>query len=42
MFSFIEKMISQIYSHFPISAIFGKFGVNFLDFCKKQIIGDVI
>ena len=42
MFSFIEKLFSKIYSHFPISAIFGEFEVNFWDFCKKLISGDVI
>ena len=29
MFSFIEKVFSKSYSHFPISAIFGEFRVNF-------------
>ena len=35
MFSFIEKLFSKIYSHFPISAIFVEFGVIYCDFCKK-------
>ena len=42
MFSFIEKLFSKIYSHFPISIIFGEFGVIYCDFCKKLIFGDVI
>ena len=30
MFSFTEKVFSESYSHFPILAIFGEFGVIFL------------
>ena len=41
MFSFIEKF-SKIYSHFPISIIFGEFEVIYCNFCKKEIFGDVI
>ena len=39
---FIQKLFSKIYSHLPISGIFGEFGVNFCDFCKKLNFGDVI
>ena len=42
MFSFMENLFSKIYSHFPISAIFGEFGDIYSDFCKKLIFGDVI
>ena len=35
MFSFIEKLFSKIYSHFPISAIFVEFGVIYCDLKKK-------
>ena len=35
MFSFIQKLYSKIFSHFPILAIFGEFGVIFCNFCKK-------
>ena len=35
MFSFTEKVFSESYSHFQITAIFGDFGVIFCDFCKK-------
>ena len=37
----LQIVFSESYSHFPISAIFGEFGVIFCDFCKK-ICGDVI
>ena len=30
MFSFVKKLYSKIFSHFPILAIFGEFGVIFL------------
>ena len=30
MFSFIKKLNSKIFSHFPILPIFGEFGVIFL------------
>ena len=36
MFSFIEKLFSKIYSHFPISAIFVEFGVIYCDLKKKN------
>ena len=40
MFSFIEKVFSKSYSHFPISAIFGEFGVNFLAiFARSKSVG---
>ena len=39
MFSFIEKLFSKIYSHFPISAIFVEFGVIYCDFKKKNFFG---
>ena len=42
MFSFIEKLFSKIYSHFPISAIFVEFGVIYCDFKKKKFFWDVI
>ena len=42
MFSFIKKLFSKIYSHFPISAIFVEFGVIYCDFYKKIFFGDVI
>ena len=41
MFSFLENVFSKIYSHFPISAIFGEFGVIVI-FAKNNFFGDVI
>ena len=41
MFSFIEKLFSKIYSHFPISAIFVEFGVIVI-LKKKKFFWDVI
>jgi len=38
VFSSVEKVISKIYSHFSISAIFGEFGV-FVIFAKNNILG---
>ena len=38
MFSFIEKLFSKIYSHFPISAIFGEFG-DIVVFAKNKFLG---
>ena len=35
MFSFIEKAFFKSYSHFPISAIFGEFGLIFLRFLQE-------
>ena len=35
MFSFIEKLFSKIFSHFPISAIFGEFG-DIVFFAKNK------
>ena len=39
MFSYIEKLFFKIYSHFPISAIFGEFGDIYCDFWKKKFLG---
>ena len=41
MFSFLENVFSKIYGHFPISAIFGEFGVIVI-FAKNNFFGDVI
>ena len=38
MFSFIEKLFSKIYSHFPISAFNGGFGDNVI-FAKNESLG---
>ena len=40
MFSIMEKVFSKIYSRFPISAIFGEFGVNFFaTFARSKSMG---
>ena len=38
MFSFIEKCFPKV-SHFPISAIFGEFGVNFFAIFGSKSVG---
>ena len=38
MFSFIEKLFSKIYSHFPISAIFGEFE-DIVIFANNKFLG---
>ena len=39
MFSFTEKVFSESYSHFPILAIFGEFGVIFLRHLEEKSVG---
>ena len=40
MFSILEKLFSKVYRHFPISAIFGGFGVNiFATFARSKFVG---